>query len=54
MEKLEGREEANIIVSNRIFKNLKEEYQKFFNAFDGYYTSNIVNAKISKWIKSDR
>ena len=54
MAKLEGREEANIIVSNRIFKNLKEEYQKFFDAFDDYYMSNVVNAKISNWIKSKR
>lgn len=28
--------------------------KKFFNAFDSYYTSNIVNAKISNWIKSKR
>lgn len=49
---VEGIDGQHVYITSRIFNNLKDEYKKFFESYQSFYYTNIVNTKIINWAKN--
>lgn len=43
--------EKNVIISQRIYNNIKDDYKKFFEPNDNYYKASIVNTNMNNYVK---